>query len=431
MTGLDALVSPYVGVLRSLDELLAGTADPPLPMYLSDPVDDPSLLGAPLDAIAGACGIGLDHASAVSAALGETGERYSLSCVPRQRIVRSTAAALAGSVAPGRFGLFRRHEYAAPGFPFVPFTDETPVRWIDGWDVRTGDLAWLPAELVFVGDCVEPGEGRIGYATSSGAACAPTLDGAVLKGLFELLERDAFMIVWSSRLSLPLLDWSGDPRIDELDRRYFAPTGLDYATVDLSAFHGVPSVLGVVRAPRTEYGALGVGAGTAATIGEAWWKALSEAFACRAAAARLAMLGRGATVPDDPRHVQSFEDHILYYAAHENADRAAFLTASVERVDVRELPSLAGDMPAQIESLLDRVEACSSSAYAVDVTAPDIASLGVRVVKTVAPELCMLDVPHGARFLGNRRLLIAAAQCGLRARELTPDEINPDPHPFP
>ena len=77
-----------------------------------------------------------------------------------------------------------------------------------------------------------------------------------------------------------------------------------------------------------------------------------------------------------------------------------------------------------------RVAAAGSSAYAVDVTSPDVAELGLVVTKVVAPELCALDVAHGARFLGGRRLYEAVAELGLRAA-LDEDEVNPYPHPFP
>jgi ribosomal protein S12 methylthiotransferase accessory factor len=53
------------------------------------------------------------------------------------------------------------------------------------------------------------------------------------------------------------------------------------------------------------------------------------------------------------------------------------------------------------------------------------------VTKAVAPELCALDVAHGARFLGGRRLYEAAAALGLRAAPLALSAINPYPHPFP
>jgi ribosomal protein S12 methylthiotransferase accessory factor len=423
VTALGALVSEHVGIVRSLDELMAGTADPPLPTFSCDVVADGRLLGAPLAAIGGVCGIGLDRASATGAALGETAERYSLCHVPPGRLVQAPADRVAGAVAPSRFGLFSVEQYADPHFPFGPFGPHSEVPWVDAWDVRTGALAWLPAELVYLGDPVPRGGRRIAYATSSGAACAPTLDGAVLKGLLELLERDAFMIAWACRLTLPLVDWRGHRRLRALDERYFRRTGLEYAVVDLSSFHGVPSVFAVVRAPRSEAAALGVGAGTAATIEAAWWKALSEAFACRAAAARLTLLGRGQELAPDGADVVSFDDHVVFYAPHDRAQRTRFLDRSAERVPAAEIAPLEGDATECIARVLDRIERVGSSAYAVEATAPDIAALGVHVVKTVAPELCMLDVPHRARFLGNPRLLSRAASADA--------VVNADPHPFP
>jgi ribosomal protein S12 methylthiotransferase accessory factor len=431
VTALAALVSPYVGVVRSLDELLAGTADSPLPIFSCDLVDDERLLGSPLGAMGGVCGIGLDREAAIGAALGETAERYSLCHIAPDRLLRCAAAELPGAVDPSRFGLFAPDQLASEGFPFVRFDELVPVPWVDGWELRSGELAWLPAELVFLADPVAPGGHRIGYATSSGAACAPTLDEAVARGLLELLERDVFMLAWSARLSLPLLDWQSSPRLRDLDSRYFACTGLEYAAVDLSSVHGVPSVLGVARAPRGEAGALGVGAGTAGTIEEAWWKALSEAFACRAAAGRLALLGRGAQLRPDGLDVRSFGDHIVFYADHDRAERTRFLDAARERVDVAAVEPLPGDLADRIDVLLDRIEAAGSSAYAVEATAPDVAALGVRVVKTVAPGLCMLDVLQRARFLGNPRLRTVPAQLGYRNGPLSVDDINPDPHPFP
>ena len=170
--------------------------------------------------------------------------------------------------------------------------------------------------------------------------------------------------------------------------------GSGIAAVDLSSFHRVPSVLGVVRAPDGVAGALGVGAAAAPTVERAWWKALAEAFAARAAGVKLALLG-----PNRPADgVASFEDHIRHYADHENASRTAFLDASPKRVPLDTVPPLEGGSPeAWLEALCGRVEAAGSTLYAVDVTSPDVAELGLTVVRVVAPGLCPLDAcPRGA-----------------------------------
>ncbi len=129
----------------------------------------------------------------------------------------------------------------------------------------------------------------------------------------------------------------------------------------------------------------------------------------------------------------TFEDHIVRYADHANAAATAFLDASPAG-------GCTGDSVAPLEgssaqewlaALCARVEAAGSSAYAVDVTSPDVAELGLTVSRVITPELCRLDVSHDARFLGGSRLYEAAAKLGLRPDVLTEDGVNPDPHPFP
>jgi ribosomal protein S12 methylthiotransferase accessory factor len=428
---LRRAVSPYTGIVRSLDECLHLPTEPPLFRVAGEVGRGRALLGAPLDHLSGIGGAGTTRAEAAAAAVGEALERYSATYVPREELVVASARDLGeDAVAPERFALFSQRQYAADAFPCVPFTAETPVPWVRGWAVADDRPAWLPAELVFLGDPVGEGAARVGYATSSGTACAPTLDEALLRGLCELLERDAFMIVWANRLSLPLLRWSRVERLVGLEARCFERTGLDYAAIDLSRFHRLPSVLAVARAPAGCAGALGVGAGTAPTIERAWWKALSEAFAARAAGAKLELLAGGDDLP--AAAVVSFEDHIRYYAHHRRAEAAAFLSVSPERVAVEDVPELEGGSPREhVHALCARVKAAGSDAYAVDVTSPDVRELGVTVVKVVAPELCALDVPHGARFLGGRRLYEAAVAVGLRELPLAEDDVNPDPHPFP
>ena len=239
------------------------------------------------------------------------------------------------------------------------------------------------------------------------------------------------MVAWYGRLSLPLLDWGRDPMLARLDARYFAPTGLRYSAVDLSAFFGVPTVLGVVHGPPGALGALGVGAAAAPTIAVAWRKAVAEAFTVQRWVRDHAL-----EHPDDAGRpaveIESFAGHTMFYAHPDRAARAAFLDDSPERRDTRDVAPLEGaDVLEQIDAVCDRLAQRDVSAYAVDVTSPDVRSAGLHVVRVIAPELCQLDVIERARFLGGSRLYEAAYEAGLVARPLTVAELNLDPHPFP
>jgi ribosomal protein S12 methylthiotransferase accessory factor len=425
---LRSLVSPYVGIVRAVGDFAAGPDDSRLFRVGCRVADVAPLLGVEVDYRAG--GTAPSRDAAFAATLGEVAERYSASSPTPDGGVLATAARLGPqAVDPERFALFSGAQYDRAGFPFRPFTRMTPVRWVEAFAIPSGAPALLPRQLVHLAWRPEPGSGEvpIGYSTSSGAACGCTLEEAVLRGLLELLERDAFLVTWANRLSPPLLEWSRHCELARLDRRYFRPSGLAYAAVDLSAFFDVPTVLGVVRDERVPGAALGVGAAAAARVEEAWLRALAEAFSVRTWA-RLTWDGR----EGDSEAIETFDDHIRFYSSPVHAEITRFLDESPDRRDVRDVPAVEGDdVRAQIRAVTTRLEARGASAYAADVTAPDIRDAGLRVAKVVAPELCALDVAHDARFLGGRRLYNAAFELGLRTAPLTPEELNPNPHPFP
>lgn len=432
---LETLVSPYTGVVRVLRDPLRAPTDPVLVRVAGEPTEGRELLGASLEHMAdGTGGAATSRAEATAAAIGEALERYSGAFVPEERVVLASARELGpAAVAPERFALFAAWQYAKVGFPFRRFTGDTVVGWVRGFSLPEGEEAYLPAQLVYLGDPRgRPGETPIGYATSNGLACGATLEEAVLSALLEIIERDAFMLTWYGRLSLPRLDWASDPELSAYDDRTFRPTGLRYAAIDLSVFLDVPVVLAVVRDAGSGPSPLAVGAGCAPSVGPAWKKALSEAFAVRAWARSLLLEKPDRSFRLDGADVRSFADHVHFYADSERARAASFLDASLERRSVGEIPPLEGpDVAALLGAACERLERSGERAYAVDVTSPDVAEAGLRVAKVVAPGLCQLDVSHSWRYLGGARLVHAAHRLGLRRRPLAPGEVNPFPHPFP
>lgn len=431
LPSLETCLSPYTGLVSALVEFARAPDEMRLVSCGAVAADAVPLGGRrPTGSSGGSHWL---RAAARAAALGEALERHSAAYIPPPGGVLATAAELGElAVPPGRFALFHPAQHAADGFPFVPFTEHTPIRWVPGSSLQDGREAWLPAQLVYLPVASpDADEALIAYATSSGVACAATPEEAVLSALLELIERDAFMLVWRNRLSLPKLDWSGDRQLSRLDDRYFAPTGLDYAAVDLSVFFGVPAALGVVHGASRELGALGVGAGCGVSIEVAWRKALAEAFAVHshvrdALYERPELLDRGAA------EIRTFDDHIFFYGSEERARAASFLDASTELRSTGEIESLGGtDLRAVIDDVVRRLDARGVTSYAVDITAPDVREAGVAVIRVVCPELCALDVVDTARFLGGSRLYRASFEQGLVSRPFGLHDLNPDPHPFP
>lgn len=426
---LQSLVSPYTGIVRQAVEFLHAPDECRLVSIGASLATGQPVSAELADARTG--GTHLRGEAALAAAIAEGVERYSSAFVPEHELVISSASDLdTQPVDPGRFALFHARQYGASGFPFVPFTAATRVRWTAGFSLPDCEPVMLPAQLTYLRRAPDD-EALIGYATSNGVACGATLEEAILAALCEVIERDAFMLAWYNRLSLPRLTWSGTSTLGQLERRFFAPSGLQYSAVDLSVFFDVPAVLGVVHGPRGEPGALGVGAACATRIEVAWRKALGEAFSVRRWARTLAV-AEPSRRPSRSEEIGTFDDHILFYADEERARAAAFLDGSERTRDAADVPAVArADVLASITALCLRLRERGASAYAVDLTSPDVLEAGLRVARVTAPELCPLDVFDTARFLGGERMYRAAHEAGLVPRPLGFDDLNPYPHPFP
>jgi ribosomal protein S12 methylthiotransferase accessory factor len=421
---LRTLISPLVGPILGAYDLLLSPEAPALWVVVCH---------AALTAAGRAEGTGCDadRDSAFAAAAGEAVERYAVACPPAELVTASANELGDVAVDPARFALYRNDQLETPGFPAVRFDGDTVLRWTRGFAIPSGESVLLPAQLVHWIDRA-PAEPAIGVATSNGLACGGTLPEAVLTALLELCERDAFAIVWANRLSLPLLDWRADPELSALERRAWARTGLRYEAVDLSCFWGIPCVLAVARSESAEHAPIGVGAGCARTVQQATRKAIHEALFTIAAAQRLRESPADRPLAHDGSDIRSFDDHVRFYAEPALAGRAAFLDASSERRSTDDVPPLEGvDVDETLEALAGRLAEQGAEAYAVDVTPQDIRDAGLAVARVVAPELCPLDVDHGARQLGPRRLYETPWRLGLAAGPLDPRDLNPDPHPFP
>jgi ribosomal protein S12 methylthiotransferase accessory factor len=426
LTRLESLVSPWTGPVRRTGEALWETDEAAFIRWEAELCDVAALTGAALrNPFAGS--VHYDRARARAGAIGEALERYASVHVPDGLPLDTAAALGAQAVEPASFALFAREQYAAEGFRFGPFEAATPVRWTHGWRLPDCRPVMLPAQLVYLCEGVVAGETRIGYATTSGNACGASLEEALLGGLLELVERDAFTIAWNARLTLPRFDLS-----DFEYAAYYARTGLEYRAIDLSAMLGVPAAVATVRDERSGLAALAVGAAAATSAAQAVDKAIREAFHSRGWAAH-----RHAREPERvaglrAEEIDAFDQHVLYYCALERARETAFFDAGSVRSGLAGTCDLREGTPyGQLLELLERLNARGVDVYFVDLTPDDVREAGLHVVSVVAPQLARIDASHRYRYLGGERPYEVPAALGLAPRRLAFDDLNPHPHPFP
>ena len=165
----------------------------------------------------GVGGAGWDASAARDATLGEAIERWQPYPMPGDHVVESAFDAWPldePAIDPSRWVLFAPDQYEPPGFPFRPLTSRTVCRWVCCRTVPDGTPCWVPEELVFLYPRVGA-DHAFGPSISTGLSSGRPGHPVLLRGVQEVIERDALMGAWWGRY--PLIEWDQGRVLEALD----------------------------------------------------------------------------------------------------------------------------------------------------------------------------------------------------------------------
>ncbi len=329
---------------------------------------------------------------------------------------------------PTSLPLFSEAQYAQPAFPFQKFNRDQPLSWVWGYSFTEDAPRLVPKSVATYG----PTDDKLVSECSSGVAARSSLAEAALRGLFEMVERDAFMIFWLNRLAPPVIDLESLPAgfarsaVEEI-----RAVGHEPVVVNITTDLGIPVFLAITLRRDGKYPALVIGAGCSFHAGEALDKAFYELLG----AVRWHLMDPNwkLTEPMEPDQVRSLNDHHLAYSHPAWLSRAEFLwSGPSQRFEDISGCALDGALPGeQLASAVDLLRRHNLEFIAVDLTTPDVAATGIRVVRAVVPGLQPIGFGRHAARLGGRRLYEAPCRMGYRSEPLSEQELNRDPHCFP
>lgn len=428
------LVDPKVGIIQRVEELPIDDDDPNFFHYYSKSCDTARFTAMSNFSENG--GASTDRYIAIAKAMGEAVERYSCAIYDPQNFLFSSFRELTvPAVHPSLLSMYRPEQYSWNGFPWQPFTVDTPVHWTTGVSLGTGQQILLPAASVYIPFHYR-GATRSAFVMqpiSTGMACGTSFEEAALSGLCEVVERDAFTITWQARLSRPQLDQGTLPKPGRDLIARFTAVGIEVKLMDISTDLGVPSILSIAVTDAATSPAVAVAAATDPSPERALLKSLDELAHTRKYSKQLMIYTPPVEVQVDEGHpaVKDQRDHLRFYCPQEAKAFAGFAWASGEITHFRNLPDLSrGNTAQQLEAVVRNTAAAGLEPIAIELTSPDIAALGLRVVRVVVPGAHPLFMGHISRALGVRRLYEVPQKLGYRGlAEGEPD--NPYPHPFP
>ncbi len=332
-------------------------------------------------------GVSADLNLAKTAAVAEALERYVATVFAPETKTAQDLPHDAVRIDPEDWSLFSDEQRANPSFPFTNFYQQSHYAQV--YSLVDNSDVWVPSSLI--GLSASHG---MHFVTSNGLAAGKSPYMAMLRGLEELIERDAFMTAWLNGLTPPSI---------ALPKKYTQPVAERAGSVialDISpayTSHKIVAVMGSIPLRGKQRFSLGMAARP--TYAEALDKAYNEWQQ------GVVFVGKRSQSlePSDiatPAQADSFDNHALYYSFHSDEwQQLPFLQATKPiTVDMQPKPAVS-DKEA-LHKLVFELKSHNIRTYYANLTTQEVLQAGLHVVRVLSPDLVPLDSDANWPFLG-------------------------------
>lgn len=299
-------------------------------------------------------------------------------------------------------------------------TPDEPLLWSRGFSIATQDPLLIPAQLISsrYAHSRNAKEPLLRESNSNGLASHENKESALCSGIWELFERDAFMITFHNRISAPTIPHTLITKTETRNllkdaARYDMQISFVLLPTDMAAH----VVMSVVRDKRGGP-AFAVGAKAHAHIEDAVYGALVESFG-------VWLLARHAnkyTEKLPPFAEMRALDRIAYWAQGNNCEELDWLTNGAP---LTHFPKTVH--PTTSTALAKDALGMGVQLAAARISTPLFENIGFHVYHVVSPELQPLNLDAHLPYLGGSRLRDVARNLGYSSKDMPP----PYPHPFP
>jgi ribosomal protein S12 methylthiotransferase accessory factor len=392
-----------------------------------------------------------DYRTSDAVAVLEALERYG-GCNPagKRTVVRAAMADLNGpALDPRRLGVHEDDLYDQAPHAYRAFTEESVCNWVWGYSLTAGHPVLVPESCAYFWTHNRPDPVFLAD-TTSGCALGSCLEEAIVYGILEIAERDAFLLTWHARIQAAAIDLEGsDDREPAITAAAITQaTGYQVSVFDVTTEVGIPCVWAMATHPRLGEGGLRPGTGELALFCAAGSHLRPE----RAALSALAELGPqladairrfparradAAAYLASPDQVRTIFDHAVAFGDPRAYERLGFLTQPHARSTPlaeagRDRPWPAhADLRDDLLEMVGRFRAENMDVIVVDQTGPEHRALGLHCVKVLIPGTLPLTYGHARRRLKNLpRLLTVPRRLGHAQASCPAAGINQLPHPF-
>lgn len=294
--------------------------------------------------------------------------------------------------------------------------------WVKGISIISGKETFVPAQLVFVPYRLKKNEPLIGPIISTGASCHSSLKKAITNGLLEVIERDAFMIMYLNKTCRGVIDVSFSFKCRKIFS-IFKKYNLEPYAIDISTDVPVYSVLGILI-DRTGIGpAVSVGAKSSFDLEEAILGAFGEAMRGRLNGRTILMKKNVKDEIKKEEKIKTFRERSIFWSPIKNIAKLEFFWKN-KKISYKKIR--ATQKVKKLESLLKWFKEKNYEVIYVDLTPSHLKKEKIFIVKVLVPQFQPLYLDERFPVWEGPRLKEVPKILGLKHSQ----KINTFPHPF-
>ncbi len=371
-------------------------------------------------------GCSLDEKKAQMKALAEAIERYSMYTTNNRKLLLTMYKKIGtNALDPTTIVSFSENQLKGKLFRKFRVNKDSLLKWVRGVSLLDGRLKYVPAQLISLVYKFEKNEPLIRIPITNGAATGSSMAGGVTRGIWELIERDAFMINYLNKLPRDRII-TDDSNIQDI-LTLFSRYTLEVHSFDISTDIKVPTILSVVIDKTGKGPLICMGAKSNLDAKEALIGSIGEAAQVRMHMRKVLMTEN---IKRKKLNLSNYNDRMLYWNDFKMIKHLNFLLESKNIQSLSSIKSYKGDTLSNLKKTIKILKKKNFETVVVDITKPLIRRYGFKVPMVIIPNLQPFYLVERYPYFGGKRLYEVPEILGYTNEKTTEDQLNKIPHPF-
>jgi len=374
------------------------------------------------------CGGGaFETENALLKALGESIERYSLG-VYKPKIFTSKSY---GNMAQDKYifpieRVLETLSYPPKQKQFFKPTEKERIKWTHSVEITSGKKVLVPAQLVYL-PYVFNKEKIIRLPNSSGAAIHNTKKKATISAIYELVERDAFLLSYFLKDKITLIDIKKSTKDLESVQKYLEMYKLELYIVFTLTDMPLYTIASIV-VDKTGVGpSISVGLRAGIDLEKTILGAIEEAQYGRVGVRDFYSQQDKVIASPKPYQLDSLNNRALFWYPLNRIRKINFLLTKKKTPysKVRKNYNYEKNKKKEYAHVVGFLKKIGYKAFMIDITPKEVAKIGLSAVRVIMPDLQWLYLEESYKTLNNKRINKFKKEAQNKQQKL-----NDFPHPF-